>query len=376
MAVFAEPSAAVETALDIQTGLVVFNKNSTEIDDINVRIGLHMGQVSVENNLQVDVFGRHVNRAARIESLGQGGQVLLSYTVFDSAKGWLASHDYIEWTEHGVYQLKGIDEKTAIYEVNDKRLGKAAKAPIGKIDTPSPRAMKSKSLWLLLSLLAGVATAFFAWQKMSSSEVTFREFYGESPIINSDTPLVMEGQPGDPLRKSLTELKPGKHVIHYDVNYITRYYSEIDVKPGENFIKAKFFLSRLPDLNLRYELPKGQAKGSESKTKTFNYVEFDSAGNKIEHEAKLIINVNSHRDEEKRIVNHEVDWKIYLDGKELRADSLQASHPMGQSEIQRFKLDEPVYSDDFHKFTYRYYTSMSTLDFTLHGNLTEYSYSQ
>jgi len=119
MAIFAEPSSAVETALDIQSALQVFNQNESKLDDINVRIGLHMGQVSVENNLQVDVFGRHVNRAA--------------------AKGWLGSHEYIEWTNHGNYQLKGIDEETAIYEVLDKRLNLSPKAPAGKLNSSNSK---------------------------------------------------------------------------------------------------------------------------------------------------------------------------------------------------------------------------------------------
>jgi len=184
----------------------------------------------------------------------------------------------------------------------------------------------------------------------------------------------MEGKPGDELRKALTELSPGKHVIHYDVNYITRYYSEIDVERGENFIKAKFKESRLPDLNLRYELPDEQQNGEASKTKAFTYIEYDEKGNLISHEANLSINIKSRRDDAQQAVVHQVDWKVFLDGKELRSDSLEAAQPFGQSDIIRFKLDEPFYSDDFHKYTYRYYTSMGAMDFTLHGDLAEYSY--
>ncbi|MDX1399410.1 MAG: adenylate/guanylate cyclase domain-containing protein, partial [Oceanospirillum sp.] len=92
MAVFAEPSRAVHRAIEIQQQLVSFNKENTQWDDIEVRIGLHMGQVTVEGEVTFDIFGRHVNRAARIEGLADGGQVYMSYTVFDSARSWLSHH--------------------------------------------------------------------------------------------------------------------------------------------------------------------------------------------------------------------------------------------------------------------------------------------
>ncbi|CAG1021724.1 partial putative protein, partial [Patescibacteria group bacterium] len=101
MAVFSEPSIAVERALKIQQALHEFNTSQQLFEPIIVRIGLHMGQVSIANSLQADVFGRHVNRASRIESLADGGQIYLSYSVFDSAKGWLASHNNLLWKNHG-----------------------------------------------------------------------------------------------------------------------------------------------------------------------------------------------------------------------------------------------------------------------------------
>ena len=119
MAVFSEPSAAVERSLLIQKRIHEFNLADHEYDQLAVRIGLHMGQVAVEENIQADVFGRHVNRAARIESMASGGQIYMSYTVFDSAKGWLEAHNELVWTLHGAYFLKGIDKPVEIYEVCD-----------------------------------------------------------------------------------------------------------------------------------------------------------------------------------------------------------------------------------------------------------------
>jgi class 3 adenylate cyclase len=90
MAVFAEPTQAVDRAMAIQREFRDNIQTHPKLSEISVRIGLHMGQVAVDNSIQTDIFGRHVNRAARIEAIADGGQIFMTYPVFDSAKGWLA----------------------------------------------------------------------------------------------------------------------------------------------------------------------------------------------------------------------------------------------------------------------------------------------
>ena len=116
MAVFAEPTGAARAALRIQRDLKRFNLEHPELDDIVVRIGLHMGQTVLENKMQTDLFGRHVNKAARIEGLASGGHIYLSYTVFDSIKSWLIDQN-AGFQLHGRYHLKGIPQPEDIYEI-------------------------------------------------------------------------------------------------------------------------------------------------------------------------------------------------------------------------------------------------------------------
>lgn len=117
LAVFAEPSTAVERCLRIQREL-------GEHEHIRLRIGVDMGQVSVKSSRGIvrDVFGRHVNRAARIEALAEPGQVLVSFHVFDCAVGWLRHLD-IEWRSVGLFTLKGFSEPIAVYEPVEGRPG-------------------------------------------------------------------------------------------------------------------------------------------------------------------------------------------------------------------------------------------------------------
>lgn len=136
LAIFMVPGIAVETALKIQEALI-------QNPDYQVRIGLDMGQViqDTSNGMVQDVFGTHVNRAARTEALSDGGHILTSHTVWDSAHGWLENLGNIDWKKHGSYWLKGIEEPERIYEpYNLKRTeplrklnGKKADSNIRKI---------------------------------------------------------------------------------------------------------------------------------------------------------------------------------------------------------------------------------------------------
>lgn len=113
LAVFAEPSTAVERCLQVQRELGGH-------PHFKLRIGIDMGQVSVKaaQGIVRDVFGRHVNRAARIESLAEPGHVLTSFHIFDCAVGWLKGGS-IQWHNHGVAELKGFEDMTSVHEAYD-----------------------------------------------------------------------------------------------------------------------------------------------------------------------------------------------------------------------------------------------------------------
>jgi class 3 adenylate cyclase len=113
LAVFAEPSSGVERALKVQ--------EMTRHDrTFAIRVGIDMGQVSVhwKGGIVADVFGRHVNRAARIMSMAKPGHVLVSYQVYDCAIGWLRS-PRLQWRDLGEMQLKGFGESVSIFEAFD-----------------------------------------------------------------------------------------------------------------------------------------------------------------------------------------------------------------------------------------------------------------
>ena len=148
MAVFSEPSTAVERALRIQERIRAFNEGNPDGDGLAVRIGVHMGQVAVENQTQLDLFGRHVNRASRVEGIADAGQIYLTYPVFDSARGWLASGTTgsLAWKSHGSWILKGIKEPG--------RHLRGDRYPLRRIPSPEAQGASAPSpLWAALAIL-------------------------------------------------------------------------------------------------------------------------------------------------------------------------------------------------------------------------------
>ncbi len=114
LAVFSQPSDAVECAVAIQDA--IFNAPLLK-PFLKVRIGIDMGQIAKEQSGGIikDIFGRFVNRAARIEGLANGGHILCSESVQDNASGWVDSSK-IRWHDHGHHSVKGIKKPVNIWE--------------------------------------------------------------------------------------------------------------------------------------------------------------------------------------------------------------------------------------------------------------------
>jgi class 3 adenylate cyclase/outer membrane lipoprotein-sorting protein/tRNA A-37 threonylcarbamoyl transferase component Bud32 len=128
--VFAKPSDAVRFALMLEARLRALAQESgqTLID----RIGIHIGEVVIEEHPDQSkaLYGMQVDTCARVMSLAEGGQVLLTRAAFDNARQVLKGQDLdqvggLAWLNHGPYLFKGVEEPVEICEV-----GEAGKAPL------------------------------------------------------------------------------------------------------------------------------------------------------------------------------------------------------------------------------------------------------
>jgi len=115
--VFTKPSDAVKFALLVQARLRVLSAEVGRL--VFDRIGIHVGEVWIEEHEGAgkaqDLYGLQVDTCARVQSLGQADQILLSRFPFDSARQALKGEELhgigtLSWLNHGPYRMKGVGE--------------------------------------------------------------------------------------------------------------------------------------------------------------------------------------------------------------------------------------------------------------------------
>jgi len=168
LCVFAEPSTAVLRAVEFQQAINLNKAHlTTQNYTLTVRIGIHVGQVAVENSLALDIFGRHVNRTARIEAIANGGQILTSLSVWENAVGWIkdSNQDKIGWSSHGKTRLKGVQEKVEIFEFFSKEHPKPSHPAFIR------KRKQNQLLWVLLCLGLLLGSYFIVKETVGDSSV-------------------------------------------------------------------------------------------------------------------------------------------------------------------------------------------------------------
>lgn len=110
LAVFADPVAAVETALAAQRAL----RDATwhETGRLRVRMAIHAGTAEARDG---DYFGPALNRVARILAIAHGGQVICSSVAAVIAGDGLPPS--VDLVDLGSHRLRDIDRPEQIYQV-------------------------------------------------------------------------------------------------------------------------------------------------------------------------------------------------------------------------------------------------------------------
>jgi class 3 adenylate cyclase len=102
VATFTSPSAAITCADDVVDAVRVLG--------IEVRVGIHAGEVEVRGALKSDVAGVAVHIGARVAALAGPSEVLVSSTVRDIVTG-----SRRRFAERGEYELKGVPGHWRLY---------------------------------------------------------------------------------------------------------------------------------------------------------------------------------------------------------------------------------------------------------------------
>jgi len=115
------PSAidAANCSLDLQ-------KSLKDNNDLNIRIGVHLGDTSFRDN---DVFGDGVNIASRLEKMSPPGGILVSKNVYDE----LSSRKAYDAISLGLQSMKGVGRLVEVFGLKDEYL--VVPTPLDYTDT-------------------------------------------------------------------------------------------------------------------------------------------------------------------------------------------------------------------------------------------------
>ena len=110
-AVFATADAAVRAAIDCELAMSV--EQWTVSEPLRARIGIHTGVAELRDR---DYFGSAVNRAARLEAVAHGGQIVCSHASADLARDVLA--EGVVFVDLGEHRLRDLSRPERVFQVS------------------------------------------------------------------------------------------------------------------------------------------------------------------------------------------------------------------------------------------------------------------
>lgn len=117
LAEFGSAVSAVAAAIDIQERMARFNEQLSEGQRMLFRIGVHLGEVIIDDEDQ-NIFGDGVNLAARIQSLAEPGGIAVSRSVRDLVE---LRTEYV-FHDGGEHQLKNVSRTVQVFHVRQANL--------------------------------------------------------------------------------------------------------------------------------------------------------------------------------------------------------------------------------------------------------------
>ena len=132
---FASAVAAVKCAVELQEGLARRNLGAPADRQLQVRIGIHLGDVLRRGD---DIVGDGVNIAARVEPLADSGGIAITQQVFDQVYNKIPE----TLARIGKIELKNIQRPVEVYRII---LGpKTREAAAGERETSAPARQPSR----------------------------------------------------------------------------------------------------------------------------------------------------------------------------------------------------------------------------------------
>ena len=152
---FPSSKQAVNCSIQIQTAV----KN---IDDLNLRIGIHQGDIIIEDK---DVFGDDVNIASRIEPFAVAGGIAVSQKIQQD----LSSNPEFKFKLFDKPKLKGVQQEVSVYCIISHGLPESKKSDVQAKVEQKKKYYKE----ILISTLFGIIIFSYLPQFFQSGDFNF-----------------------------------------------------------------------------------------------------------------------------------------------------------------------------------------------------------
>ena len=134
-----------DTVTDSVNCCIKLQETSKQIDDLDLRIGIHQGEILIEEN---DVIGDDVNVAARIEPFSAPGGIAISNKVHDA----IIRETEFETKYLGKPKLKGVGQEVKVYCITSHGL------PATKLSDVSAKLEPEGFQWNFYNLTGAILT--------------------------------------------------------------------------------------------------------------------------------------------------------------------------------------------------------------------------
>ncbi|MFG3591028.1 adenylate/guanylate cyclase domain-containing protein [Bradyrhizobium sp. RDI18] len=128
---------ALRCAVEIQRGMAEQNADVQQDKRIELRIGIHVGDIVIEEN---DIFGEGVNIAVRLEEIAEPGGISIS----DDARRQIRCKVDITFEDMGSQSLKGIAEPIRVWRVRISAIASPAMVTNLSSETAQPLPLPDK----------------------------------------------------------------------------------------------------------------------------------------------------------------------------------------------------------------------------------------
>lgn len=223
---------------------------------------------------------------------------------------------------------------------------------------------KILSLHNVLIVLILITTIFVSIKfNNNKTEVLFADLPGNvTYTIDQKTTLYLVKSNYYNLKRSLNNLSPGTHIIHYDTSPVTRYYARIDVKKGRNIIKPVFEYHSLPSLSV-YRKYSGRSANKVTNKKSFTYETFSANG--ISQTNVIEIDINQEIIKKPDSFLYNFSWDLMVNNKSVSSTRFSKSDSKGSDDNVHKQI---IFQDQTHHYTAEYFFTNGTAKLKIWSN--------